>query len=132
MDEARITFCFFFPCMHAHVRRKNKPKHPPQKKERERNQSEATNRRTKTNLASLAEYAVPIAQPISGEPLHPRVHEGVRVHHEGVEVDQGAPVLAPFHPAVVTVSREVDDLGIPRFCVVRHGLRDKNKWKHNG
>lgn len=82
--------------------------------------------RPTTNLASLAEDAVPVAQPIPGEPLHPRVHESIRVHHEGVEVDQGAAVLAPLPPAVVAVPREVDDLRLPLFRAVRHRLLENN------
>lgn len=84
-----------------------------------------TNQPTKQpapNLAGLAEDAVPVAQPVSREPLHPRVHESIRVHHEGVEVDQRATVLAALPPAVVAVPREMDHLRLPRLWVVRHGL----------
>lgn len=78
--------------------------------------------RGKNHLASLAEDVVPIPEPVPSEPFHPRVDKRVRVHHEGVEVDQGAAVLAPLPPAVVTVAGEVNHLRLPRVGVVRDRL----------
>lgn len=87
----------------------------------------------RTNLASLTEDAISVTQPVSREPLHPRVHESVRVHHEGIEVDQGTTVFAPLPPAVVTVSREVYHLRLPRVRIVGDRLKNektKKRKKH--
>lgn len=77
------------------------------------------------HLAGLAEDLVPIPQAVPREAFDPRVHHGVGMHDEGVEVDKGPARAAPFRPAVMTVSGEIDHLRIPLHFIVDDSLMRK-------
>lgn len=89
----------------------------------------ASRLRCECHLTSLAKDMVSISQAIPRKALDPRVHQRLGVHHEGVEVNEGATIRAGL--AAVAIARKMDDLRLPRLLVIENRLTGRIRTKEH-